>query len=141
MLDQEPERWRTWIERGLSCLEWGQAQESARIFRKLLQFDSSPLLHMALGESLRMLRQYEEAAAHFRQILHIDPQIADAYLSLAECLLLMHQHQEALETLETLHLMEAFSTFEHAGLATQYLLCAKKKASNAHTSGRLPLRA
>jgi protein involved in polysaccharide export with SLBB domain len=52
------------------------------------------------GVKLGLARQYQEAANNFEQALKLNPEYADAYLSLGHAYYDLHQYERAIETLQ-----------------------------------------
>ena len=90
-------------ENGWTCLDLDQVHQATKIFSFLLQFDSeNPGYHAAYADCCSRVKEYALACEHYEMARELAPEIADAYLCLAEHSLMMRQPHEALGHLESL---------------------------------------
>ena len=101
MLD--PGSWKALTALSDVYLELGAAEMAARTLEQARQIKADdPTVHITLAKIYRSDREYERARDAFRRAFELDRDLPGAGTGLAECTMLLGQHEEATDVLKTL---------------------------------------
>jgi len=120
----------------------GQSAEAVGVLRRLLATDprlTATAAHVNLGNALQDLDRFEEAAAHYREALRLDPSIAFVWSNLGNALRKLGRLEQAVAHYERAYRMEPDDAVNHNGWGLALAGLGRLDEAVAHYAAALRL--